>query len=150
MRPIRPLLLVVPLAACASSGGSERDGGEPAPASDAPSGRVVTAEDIERNPSQSIEELLATHFPGVVITSAPGGGIRIRCRMSFRASDEPLYVIDGVPVQSGPNGALFGINVYDIESIEVLTDPANTTMYGVRGANGVVVVTTKIPPRPDP
>jgi TonB-dependent SusC/RagA subfamily outer membrane receptor len=61
---------------------------------------------------------------------------------------EPLYVIDGVPIQPGPGGALSGLNPYDIETIDVLTDPASISMYGSRGANGVIVITTKqAPPR---
>ena len=58
-------------------------------------------------------------------------------------------MIDGVPIRPGPGGSLHGINPYDIESIEVLTDPASTTMYGVRGANGIIVIKMKEPPRPD-
>jgi TonB-dependent SusC/RagA subfamily outer membrane receptor len=54
-----------------------------------------------------------------------------------------LYVVDGVPIQPGPGGSLVGIDPYDIESIEVLKDPADTALYGMRGANGVIVVKTK-------
>jgi TonB-dependent SusC/RagA subfamily outer membrane receptor len=113
--------------------------------------RLVTADDIERAPGKPIEEILAQRFPGVYVERAPGGGIvvRIRGRTSIRGSNEPLYVIDGVPIEPGPGGSLFGINPYDIETIEVLTDPASTTMYGVRGANGVIVIKTKEAPRPD-
>ena len=54
---------------------------------------------------------------------------------------------DGVPVQAGPGGALRGISPHDIESIQVLKDPADTSMYGLRGANGVIVIKTKGPPQ---
>jgi TonB-dependent SusC/RagA subfamily outer membrane receptor len=114
----------------------------------APPGRpTVTAEDIRRTPGQPIEQILMTRFPGVVVTRAPDGGIALRIRggSSIHGSNEPLYVIDGVPIQPGPGGSLSGINPYDIETIEVLTDPASTTMYGVRGANGVIVIKTKQP-----
>ena len=86
-----------------------------------------------------------SRFPGVVVTRTPDGGLAVRIRgtTSIHGSNEPLYVIDGVPIRPGPGGALAGINPYDIESIEVLKDPASTTMYGVRGANGVIVITTK-------
>ncbi len=81
------------------------------------------------------------------MTRSADGSIAIRIRgvTSIHGGNEPLYVIDGLPIQPGPGGSLAGINPYDIESIEVLKDPASTTMYGVRGANGVIVITTKQP-----
>ena len=54
-------------------------------------------------------------------------------------------MIDGFPIQPGPGGALVGISPYDIESIKVLKDPVETAIYGLRGANGVIVITTKRP-----
>ncbi len=69
--------------------------------------------------------------------------MRIRGRNSFRADDRPLYVIDGVPINPGPGGALTGINPYDIESIRVLKDVGDTAEYGLRGANGVILIKTK-------
>ena len=124
---------------------TDEDGVSPEPqADDRPK---VTAEDIERTPGQSIEEVLGTRFAGVVVTRAADGGIAVRIRgsTSILGSNEPLYVIDGVPIRPGPGGSLFGINPHDIESIEVLKDAASTTMYGVRGANGVIVIKTKRP-----
>jgi TonB-dependent SusC/RagA subfamily outer membrane receptor len=56
-----------------------------------------------------------------------------------------LYVIDGVPITPGPGGSLSGINPSDIASIEVLKDAVSTTMYGSRGANGVILIKTKKP-----
>lgn len=75
------------------------------------------------------------------------GGLRIGIRgaTSLRGDNAPLYVIDGVAVEPGPNGDLTGINPYDIESIKVLKDAASTTMYGVRGGNGVIIIKTKRP-----
>ena len=75
----------------------------------------------------------------------PEGGLRIGIRgaTSLRADNAPLYIIDGVPVEPGPNGDLTGINPNDIESIKVLKNATDTTMYGVRGANGVIVIKTK-------
>ncbi len=137
MFSLRALLLAGFLSGCAHAGGTGQDAPEPSP----PREPTVTAEDIERAPGKSIEELLM-RFPGVLVTRAPDGGIAIRIRGAM-SSDEPLYVIDGVPIRPGPGGSLFGINPYDIESIEVLKDPASTTMYGVRGAHGVIVITTK-------
>lgn len=69
-----------------------------------------------------------------------------RCEASRRnASNAPVYVVDDVPVQPGPGGALIVINPHDIESIKVLKDPADTGIYGMRGANGVILITTKRP-----
>ena len=92
-----------------------------------------------------IEKVLASHVPGVWITRTPDGGIavRIRGQTSINANTEPLYVIDGQTVQTGPGGALLGINPHDISSIEVLKDAASLAFYGVRGANGVIVIKTK-------
>ena len=126
---------------CAHAGGT----GVNAPEQNPPPGPTVTAEDIQRTPGEPIEQVLASRFPGVVVTRAPDGGIAVRIRgaTSIHGSDEPLYVIDGVPIRPGPGGSLTGINPYDIESIQVLKDPVSTTMYGVRGANGVIVIKTK-------
>jgi TonB-dependent SusC/RagA subfamily outer membrane receptor len=110
---------------------------------------TITAEDIQRFPSEPVEKLLAGRFPGVTVTVGPDGSliVRVRGTTSIHGSNEPLYVIDGVPVLPGPTGGLFGIQISEIESIEVLKDPVSTTMYGVRGANGVIVITLKKPGR---
>ena len=70
--------------------------------------------------------------------------VRIRGTNSMQSSNEPLYIVDGTPVQPGPNGGLSGIAPNDIASIQVLKDAAATTMYGVRGANGVIIIKTKV------
>jgi TonB-dependent SusC/RagA subfamily outer membrane receptor len=108
---------------------------------------MVTAEDIERNPSEPIEKLLQAKVPGLLVTRSPSGRLvlQIRGTSSFQSSNAPLYVIDDVPVEPGPGGALPDINPYDIESIKVLKDPSETGIYGMRGANGVIVITTKKP-----
>ena len=109
--------------------------------------QTVTAEDIARSPNQPIEQVLQAKVPGVWITRTPDGGIAVQIRgnTSIYGEQQPLYVVDGVPIQPGPNGALNGVNPYDIESIKVLKDAAETAMYGMRGANGVIVVKTKKP-----
>jgi TonB-dependent SusC/RagA subfamily outer membrane receptor len=114
-----------------------------------PASNTVTAEDIEKNPTQPIEKVLQAKVPGVWVTRTPDGGVAVQIRgpTSFYGEQQPLYVVDGVPIQPGPNGALTGINAYDIESIKVLKDAADTAMYGMRGSNGVIVVTTKKPGR---
>jgi TonB-dependent SusC/RagA subfamily outer membrane receptor len=71
--------------------------------------------------------------------------VRIGGPTSFMLSSEPLYVVDGVPVDAGPNGTLNWLNPLDIASITVLKYGASTAIYGVRGANGVIVITTKRP-----
>jgi len=117
-----------------------------APPAPAP-GSAVTSEDLERQPGRPIEESLMNRFPGVTVTRTPDGGVAVRIRgtTSLMASNEPLYVLDGVEISPGPNGSLAGINPYDIASIEVIKDPAGEAMYGVRGANGVIVIKTKQP-----
>ena len=116
----------------------------------APSGEraaTVTSDDIQRTTGddQQIEKALAGRIAGVVVTRAPNGGIAVRIRggSSLYGNNAPLYVVDGMPVEVGENGALTGINPNDIESIKVLKDPAETAMYGSRGANGVIVIRLK-------
>ncbi len=108
---------------------------------------AVTAEDIARSPTVSIEDQLAAKYPGVwVVRSATGGiAIRLRGASSVNGSGEPLYVLDGIAIQPGPMGALEGISPYDIASIQVVRDATGTAMYGVRGVNGVIVIKTKKP-----
>lgn len=138
----RAALVWLVVLGCAS--GPAREEGTPPPEDD-PAPQAVTSEDIERNPGRPIEQILMDRFPGVVVGRAPDGSLAIRIRgtTSLHGSNEPLFVIDGVGIEPGPGGALFGINPYDIESIEVLKDAASTTMYGIRGANGVIVIKTK-------
>ncbi len=145
MFSLRALLLAGFLTGCAHAGETGQGDVADAPEPSLPGEPAVTAEDIERAPGKPIEELLMSRFPGVQVTRAPDGGIAVRIRgtTSIHGSNEPLYVIDAFPIRPGPGGSLFGINPYDIESIEVLKDAASTTMYGVRGANGVIVITTK-------
>jgi len=115
---------------------------EPAPA---PESQTVTADDVQRNPTTPIEQILSGKVAGVTVTRAPDGGLvmRIRGSASMTGPEEPLYVVDGTPITAGPGGSLTGINPYDIESISVLKDAASLTMYGSRGANGVIVIKTK-------
>ena len=144
-RALLPIGLLLGLAtACGQkSRGETATAPEPKPRP----GTTVTAEDIQRNPGEPIEKHLMGRFPGVLVARSPDGGISVRIRgtTSFYGSNEPLYVLDGVPIQAGPGGSLAGINPYDIESIQVLKDPADTAIYGVRGANGVIVIKTKRP-----
>ena len=83
-------------------------------------------------------------FPGVDVRETPDGvQVRIRGDSSFMGGQEPLYVVDGTPVTPGASGTLVGVHPADIVSIEVLKSAAETSVYGPRGANGVVVVRTR-------
>ena len=103
------------------------------------------------NPSvedgKTVENMLATKFPGVSVIRADDGGLHIRIRggnNSFYGSSEPLYIVDEAPLDVGPKGILY-LNPYDIERIEVLKNPEDVGVYGVRGANGVIKITMKKP-----
>jgi TonB-dependent starch-binding outer membrane protein SusC len=108
-------------------------------------GTTVTSEDIDASHVQPIEQALQARVPGVVITRTPDGGISVRIRgaTTINGSTEPLFVIDGLPIEPGPGGSLVGINPHDIASIEVLKDAASLAFYGVRAANGVILIKTK-------
>ena len=130
------------LTACAHGGSSTHPTSAPTPDAS------VSSEDIHPAPDQPIEKVLQGRISGVDVTQGPDGIIvRIRGQSSVMGS-EPLYVVDGQVISPGPNGSLSGINPYDIESIKVLKDPASLTMYGSRGANGVIVIKTKKPGKP--
>ncbi|WP_194774276.1 SusC/RagA family TonB-linked outer membrane protein [Pararhodonellum marinum] len=118
----------------------------------------VRGEDIARLPMASIDNALQGRAAGVFVQSpsgTPGAGItmQIRGNTSLSASSEPLYVIDGIPIISEDLSGLFSggqatnsladINPADIESIEILKDASAAAIYGSRGANGVVLITTK-------
>jgi len=106
---------------------------------------TVTLDEVLPPPVMSLEQLLAGRIAGVIVARAPGGGISVLIRGpgSFYMSNEPLYVVNGVPVEAGPSGTLAWLNPQDIASISVLKDPSTTAIYGVRGANGVIVIKTK-------
>lgn len=107
---------------------------------------TVTADDIERAGSdEPIEKAIASRVPGVMVTRTPDGGIAVRIRgnASISGNMEPLYVIDGMAINPGPGGALLGINPRDIATIEVLKDAASLAFYGMRAANGVILIKTK-------
>lgn len=125
----------------------------------------VGADAIKSLPSNTFEQALQGRVPGVQVTqgnAAPGGGLslRIRGNNSITGNSEPLYVIDGVPIINNNGSATVGgvggegrigndqnalasLNPGDIESIEILKDASAAAIYGSRGANGVVIITTK-------
>lgn len=103
----------------------------------------VSAESIEDRPVGRVEQALQGQMAGVSVrstTGAPGSDITINVRgaASINGDSTPLYVVDGVPIDN-----LSGINPSDIQSIDVLKDAASAAIYGSRGSNGVVLVTTK-------
>jgi TonB-dependent starch-binding outer membrane protein SusC len=93
------------------------------------------------------EEILAGRFPSVRLFRDPAGGLVVSIRGSalWSASNQPLYVVDGLPVQVTPGRGLDWLVPEQIARIVVLKDPAETSMYGGRGANGVILITTKGP-----
>ena len=118
----------------------------------------IESEQLEKNRNNSIESLLQGQVAGIVVSesSEPGGGIGISIRgvNSMLGGTQPLYVVDGIPTSpisdaqgnagTGQQHSNLGfLNPNDIEKIEVLKDAAATAIYGARGANGVVVITTK-------
>jgi TonB-linked SusC/RagA family outer membrane protein len=124
---------------------------------------TVNTEVLEKSPISSIDQMLQGTSPGVQVTTAssePGGAISIRIRgaSSITGNSEPLYVIDGFPIENDIEGSSVGnggrdrttpknplvtLNPNDVESISVLKDASATAIYGARGANGVVIITTK-------
>ncbi len=137
------------VSACARPTTTSRAEPEAAPPQDSPTASDLTSGEIQKRPQEPIASLLQGRTPGVtVVVDRPGVvSVRIQGASSFYANTEPLYVVDGIPFTPGPGGALVGINPHDIESIEVLKFPPATSMYGVRGANGVILITTKRPKR---
>ena len=105
---------------------------------------VATARELRDQNAARVEDLFAGRFPGVQVSQTPQGGLQVRIRgaTSFTGSTQPLYVVDGMPVQVGPEG-LLSLNPRDIARIEVLKDAVDLAEYGVQGANGIVRISTK-------
>ena len=104
----------------------------------------ISAKDLKDVPVNSAAEALAGRLAGVQVTTAegsPDADVRIRVRGggSITQDNSPLYIVDGVQVENG----LSTLSPQDIQSIDVLKDAAATAIYGARGANGVVIITTK-------
>ncbi|MCD8101058.1 MAG: TonB-dependent receptor [Alistipes sp.] len=110
-------------------------------------GAVISVREaqLQERPVTNAFEALQGRAAGVDITTGarPGelGRIRIRGERSITATSEPLYVVDGIPLQGNTDISM--LSTYDIQSIEILKDASATAIYGSRGANGVVLVTTK-------
>jgi TonB-dependent SusC/RagA subfamily outer membrane receptor len=104
----------------------------------------VTAEGAGREVTR-IEDLIEGRIPGVEVHRLSNGRIslRIRGNTSILGSNEPLLVIDGLPIHNDPGYALMSLNPSEIARIDVLKDAGSTAIYGSRGANGVVVITRR-------
>lgn len=105
---------------------------------------TVGTRSFETQPVKNVSQILQGRTAGVEVTNAsgmPGSGAKVRIRgtTSINKSSDPLYVIDGIISSSG----LDGLNPQDIQSMEVLKDASSTAIYGSRGANGVILVTTR-------
>ena len=118
----------------------------------------IKAEQLEQNRGASLENLLQGQVAGIVVTESaePGGGVGVSIRgtNSILGGTQPLYVLDGIPISpisdaqgngnsGGAQSSMSFINPNDIEKIEVLKDAAATAVYGARGANGVILITSK-------
>ncbi|SNC61524.1 TonB-linked outer membrane protein, SusC/RagA family [Hymenobacter gelipurpurascens] len=109
----------------------------------------VGAADIVRQPVPDVTQAIQGKVSGVTITSnggAPGGaaGTSVRVRgITSAGNNNPLYVVDGFPLPDGGDNQLNAISPNDIETIDILKDASATAIYGVRAANGVVIITTK-------
>lgn len=131
--------------ACAYPAVSAAPSGAPSDGMTASAVSTVSGEDLHGIPAARVEELLEGRSAGVQVVRLPGGGIavRIRGRGSIYGDTEPLYVIDGMPVVVTAGHGLSWLNPGDIQRIEILKDASATAVYGMRGANGVVLITTR-------
>ena len=131
------VLVAVGLAGCGSGNGVVEEN-DP---------NLIEGEDIERRSLRRIEDMLRGQVAGVDVEQRGGDlVIRIRGAESFGLSNaDPLFVVDGYPIPLGSDGALQGLNPSDVQSIRVLKNASETALYGSRGANGVILITTVRP-----
>lgn len=104
----------------------------------------ASSEKMMASSPRTVSDMLVGRFPGVEVRQLSNGGtsIRIRGSRSFKGSSEPLLVLDGMPQHNGSQ-TLQDLDPHDIKSIEVLKDAAAASVYGSRGANGVILIATK-------
>lgn len=105
----------------------------------------ATVEDFREMKVAHIAQLIEGRFAGVHVQRTAGGNysIRIRGIGSFMGNGEPLFVIDGMPVEAATAQGISWLNPADVARIDILKDAASTAMYGMRGSNGVILITTK-------
>ena len=105
---------------------------------------VVCANDVSGIPARQIEEWLQGRVAGLWVVQRRGGfSLLIRGPGSIYSDNEPLYVLDGMPLVLEPGRGLYWLSPRDVQMVEVLKDADATALYGLRGANGVVLITTR-------
>jgi TonB-dependent SusC/RagA subfamily outer membrane receptor len=99
----------------------------------------------KERPATTVSDMSRGCVSGVLLTEGAGGGVRIRTRgtKSITGSNDPLYVVDGMPVEPDRGGTLSWLNPSDIETVSVFKDASATAICGTRGASGVIVIKTK-------
>ena len=136
-RLLATVLVIALLIGCGPTRPEERGAGQRLPSN------TVTAAQIALHPtSASVEELLVRLVPGVQLRQRADGtvGLRLMGLSSRQGDGEPLFVVDGIPIEhTGP----VGVNPRDIATMRVLKEGGSIAQYGVRGGNGVVIITTK-------
>jgi TonB-dependent SusC/RagA subfamily outer membrane receptor len=142
-----PLRFVLRITLAGFATGCASGGSPPAESTNS----TVSGADLEANAGEPIEKTLQSRVTGVVVRRTDDGGIALQIRgaTSFDGTDAPLYLLDGAPFEPGPGGTLTGVDPYNIESIKVLKG-AEAGIYGIRGMNGVILITTKKPMRRTP
>ncbi|HJU67125.1 MAG TPA: TonB-dependent receptor plug domain-containing protein [Gemmatimonadaceae bacterium] len=151
-------LLSLTIAASGACHHSARDASAPLPADTLDNGYTISVRqdgigavrslgpaEIAQLRVRRVEELLAGRVPGLRVLPTPDGGFMVRVRgvTTINGNAEPLYIIDGIPVTLLTGEGLSWLDPAEILQIDVLKDPAETSMYGVRGANGVIVIRTR-------
>ncbi len=142
--PTRALPSLAAFAAVLACSRSRPEPPAPEAAPPPPAGTTVTTDDPARQGATTLDQLLQGRLSGVTVTSAAGGGIIVRMvgPTSFYSGQEPLFVIDGVPTDV-IQGRLNFLSPRDVEYIRAYKDPIHTSLWGVRGANGVIEIKTK-------
>jgi TonB-dependent SusC/RagA subfamily outer membrane receptor len=131
------LVLIALMAACASSGRRTQPADK----------NTVSAEDVAQHAHEPLEVMLQRKFPGVQVLRNADGDIILNIRGATSATGtprDPLYIINDMEVDPGGRGLSSIVNPYDIESIKVLKG-SEAAIYGIRGADGVIVIKTKSP-----
>jgi TonB-dependent SusC/RagA subfamily outer membrane receptor len=112
--------------------------GPPPSSGPVPAGRAAVAQ-----PPQASDGRIVRRFPGLDVVSTRHGAFLIRLHSGLVGAGAPLYVIDGAPLFLDPGRGIDWLKPDDVARVEVLTRPAETAIYGPRGVNGVIVITTK-------
>ena len=130
---------------CLACSHSRPESAQPSAALPPPAATVQGVAPGEPTP-RTLDQMLAGKISGVSVTPGPHGGIVVRMMgpTSFAGNEGPLFLVDGTQVEVSREGGLPWINPVDVESITALRNPSDVAIYGVRGANGVIVIKTKI------